>query len=127
MNSQTVLSLEFIYFVSNVQLAFISSDCKCCNVVIDSLTTFSVVQFEQTDWIKLVVAQDMTVTALPVIKNGCLMVRGKVVLTGVPENVVISPSSSGSAFVGATSTASSSHHVFNLGTLEYVTNLSFFP
>ncbi|KAL1542017.1 putative galactinol--sucrose galactosyltransferase 2 isoform X2 [Salvia divinorum] len=60
----------------------------------------------------------MTITAVPVIKNGCLMVRGKVVLTGVPDNVVVTPSSSGSAFVGATSTSPSSHHVFNLGTLE---------
>ncbi|KAG6402005.1 hypothetical protein SASPL_138874 [Salvia splendens] len=60
----------------------------------------------------------MTITAVPVIKNGCLMVRGKVVLTGVPDNVVITPSSSGSAFVGATSPSPSSHHVFNLGTLE---------
>ncbi|KAI3464163.1 hypothetical protein Pfo_020826 [Paulownia fortunei] len=60
----------------------------------------------------------MTITAVPVSKNGCLMVRGKVVLTGVPENVVISPASSGSAFIGANSTALSSRHVFNLGILE---------
>ncbi|KAK6148249.1 hypothetical protein DH2020_019161 [Rehmannia glutinosa] len=60
----------------------------------------------------------MTITAVPVVKNGCLMVRGKVVLTGVPENVVVSPASSGSAFIGAESTTSSSHHVFNLGVLE---------
>ncbi|KAL3824908.1 hypothetical protein ACJIZ3_020937 [Penstemon smallii] len=60
----------------------------------------------------------MTITAVPVIKNGCLTVRGKVVLTGVPENVVISPSSSESAFLGANSTSSSSHHIFNLGFLE---------
>ncbi|KAK4479382.1 hypothetical protein RD792_014894 [Penstemon davidsonii] len=61
----------------------------------------------------------MTITAVPVIENGCLTVRGKVVLTGVPENVVISPSSSESAFLGANSTNSSSHHVFNLGVLEH--------
>ncbi|XP_011072000.1 probable galactinol--sucrose galactosyltransferase 2 [Sesamum indicum] len=60
----------------------------------------------------------MTITAVPVIKNGCLMVRGKVVLTGVPGNVVISPASSGSAFIGASSTSSSSRHVFSLGVLE---------
>ncbi|KAL0417259.1 UNVERIFIED_CONTAM: putative galactinol--sucrose galactosyltransferase 2 [Sesamum latifolium] len=60
----------------------------------------------------------MTITAVPVIKNGCLMVRGKVVLTGVPGNVVISPASAGSAFVGASSTSSSSRHVFSLGVLE---------
>ncbi|KAL7115385.1 hypothetical protein ACP275_04G181600 [Erythranthe tilingii] len=60
----------------------------------------------------------MTITATPVIKNGCLTVRGKVVLTGVPENISVSPANAGSAFVGANSTASSSRHVFNLGVLE---------
>ncbi|KAL0364503.1 UNVERIFIED_CONTAM: putative galactinol--sucrose galactosyltransferase 2 [Sesamum angustifolium] len=60
----------------------------------------------------------MTITAIPVIKNGCLMVRGKVVLTGVPDNVVVSPTSAGSAFIGANSTTLSSRHVFNLGVLE---------
>ncbi|KAK4427037.1 putative galactinol--sucrose galactosyltransferase 2 [Sesamum alatum] len=60
----------------------------------------------------------MTITAVPVIKNGCLMVRGKVILTGVPDNVVVSPASAGSAFIGANSTTLSSRHVFNLGVLE---------
>ncbi|KAK6153256.1 hypothetical protein DH2020_012895 [Rehmannia glutinosa] len=61
----------------------------------------------------------MTITATPLIKNGCLMVRDKVVLTKVPENVVISsPATSGSAFIGANSSTLSSRHVFNLGILE---------
>ncbi|KAL8458008.1 hypothetical protein ACS0TY_035762 [Phlomoides rotata] len=60
----------------------------------------------------------MTITAVPVIKNGNLMVRGKVVLTNVPNSVVVSPANSGSAFIGACSSSSSSHHVFNLGVLE---------
>ncbi|KAL8529897.1 hypothetical protein ACS0TY_007095 [Phlomoides rotata] len=60
----------------------------------------------------------MTITAVPVIKNGSLMVQGKVVLTGVPDNVVVSPVSPVSAFIGADSTSPSSHHVFNLGILE---------
>lgn len=60
----------------------------------------------------------MTITAVPVIKNGSLMVRGKVVLTGVPDNVVVSPANSGSAFIGANSEYSNSRHVFNLGVLE---------
>ncbi|GAY47256.1 hypothetical protein CUMW_103210, partial [Citrus unshiu] len=56
----------------------------------------------------------MTVTAKATIKDGCLMVRGNVVLTGVPQNVVVSPSS----FIGATSAAPpSSRHVFTLGVL----------
>ncbi|XP_070027281.1 probable galactinol--sucrose galactosyltransferase 2 isoform X3 [Nicotiana sylvestris] len=60
----------------------------------------------------------MTITGDPIIKDGCLMVRGKVVLTRMPENVVITSASSGSAFLGAKSTTSGSHHVFNLGVLE---------
>ncbi|KAI8018053.1 putative galactinol--sucrose galactosyltransferase 2 [Camellia lanceoleosa] len=61
----------------------------------------------------------MTITAAPIVRDGCLMVRGKVVLTGVPANVVVSPATSGSAaFLGATSTSLSSRHVFNLGVLD---------
>lgn len=60
----------------------------------------------------------MTITATPVVKDGCLMVRGKVVLTGVPPNVVISPASGGSAFIGASSKNLSSYHVCSLGVLE---------
>ncbi|CAA0836149.1 Probable galactinol--sucrose galactosyltransferase 2 [Striga hermonthica] len=60
----------------------------------------------------------MTITATPVIKNGCLTIHGKVILTGVPENIVITPSAKGSAFIGANSTRLSSHHVFSLGVLE---------
>lgn len=56
----------------------------------------------------------MTVTAKATIKDGCLLVRGNVVLTRVPQNVVVSPSS----FIGATSAATpSSRHVFTLGVL----------
>ncbi|KAK1560396.1 hypothetical protein Q3G72_026184 [Acer saccharum] len=61
----------------------------------------------------------MTITASPCIKDSCLMVRGKVVFTQVPQNVVVSPASSdSSAFIGATSTTQSSRHVFSLGFLE---------
>ncbi|GKV00576.1 hypothetical protein SLEP1_g13245 [Rubroshorea leprosula] len=60
----------------------------------------------------------MTITTTTCVQNGCLMVRGKVVLTGVPNNVVVSPGSSASAFLGATSTLASSRHVFTLGVLE---------
>ncbi|KAI8529105.1 hypothetical protein RHMOL_Rhmol12G0200200 [Rhododendron molle] len=60
----------------------------------------------------------MTITATPVVKDGCLTVRGKVVLTGVPPNVVISPASGGSAFIGASSKKLSSYHVCTLGILE---------
>ncbi|KAG9446461.1 hypothetical protein H6P81_012589 [Aristolochia fimbriata] len=60
----------------------------------------------------------MTISAAPVIKDDCLKVRGKVVLTGMPGNVVLSPADSGSAFLGATSSTPDSRHVFTLGTLE---------
>ncbi|GLT77026.1 hypothetical protein SLA2020_486510 [Shorea laevis] len=61
----------------------------------------------------------MTITATPSVEEGCLMVRGKVVLTGVPENVVVSsPVGSEAAFMGATSTTPNSRHVFSLGVLE---------
>ncbi|TXG50815.1 hypothetical protein EZV62_023339 [Acer yangbiense] len=61
----------------------------------------------------------MTITASPCIKDSCLLVRGKVVFTEVPQNVVVSPASSdSSAFIGATSTTQSSRHVFSLGFLE---------
>ncbi|KAG2676014.1 hypothetical protein I3760_12G032500 [Carya illinoinensis] len=61
----------------------------------------------------------MTITATPSVEDGCLMVGEKVVLTGVPGNVVVSPVSSGrAAFMGATSSTQSSRHVFSLGVLE---------
>ncbi|KAK7353954.1 hypothetical protein VNO80_19410 [Phaseolus coccineus] len=60
----------------------------------------------------------MTVTAAPTVKDGCLMVRGKTVLSHVPGNVVVSPVGTESAFLGATSTVSSSRHVFDLGILQ---------
>ncbi|KAE9453708.1 hypothetical protein C3L33_14390, partial [Rhododendron williamsianum] len=60
----------------------------------------------------------MTVTATPCIKDGCLLVNGKVVSTGVPSNVVVSPVSGGSAFLGATSSVPSCRHTFSLGILE---------
>ncbi|KAJ4822523.1 hypothetical protein Tsubulata_048068 [Turnera subulata] len=61
----------------------------------------------------------MTLTAMPAIKDGHFLVRGKRVLTRVPENVVISPAiSAGSAFLGASSSSSAtSRHVFTLGVL----------
>lgn len=60
----------------------------------------------------------MTITILPSIRDGCLIVGDKVVLTAVPENVVVSPVTHGSAFIGATSSSSSSRQLFSLGILE---------
>ncbi|KAG8378714.1 hypothetical protein BUALT_Bualt07G0014000 [Buddleja alternifolia] len=67
----------------------------------------------------------MTVTAAPpCIKNGSLMVNGKVVLTGVPSNVAVYPvtddssSSLSAAFIGASSSTPNSRHVFSLGVIQ---------
>ncbi|RVW75140.1 putative galactinol--sucrose galactosyltransferase 2 [Vitis vinifera] len=60
----------------------------------------------------------MTITAKPSITDGGLMVGGRVVCNRVAENLVVSPESSGSAFLGATSPAPRSRHVFNVGVLE---------
>ncbi|KAE8730905.1 putative galactinol--sucrose galactosyltransferase 2 [Hibiscus syriacus] len=60
----------------------------------------------------------MTITAAPCVKDGRLMVRGKVVLTEVPSNIIVSQGISGSAFLGSTSAIPSSRHVFNLGILQ---------
>lgn len=67
----------------------------------------------------------MTVAAALCIEDGCLLVNGKVVLEGIPKNVVVSPvndglSSSSAAFIGASSSIPSSRHVFSLGVLRYV-------
>ncbi|KAL9686834.1 hypothetical protein QQ045_031227 [Rhodiola kirilowii] len=62
----------------------------------------------------------MVATALPSIHDGKLMIRGKVVLTEVPSNIVVSQASDDSAFLGATSACESSRHVFNLGVLKLV-------
>ncbi|CAK8566698.1 unnamed protein product [Lathyrus sativus] len=59
----------------------------------------------------------MTNTVVPMVKDECLMVKGRMILTRVPENIVVSPVSTGSAFLGATSPIPSSRHVFTLGTL----------
>ncbi|CAJ1974976.1 unnamed protein product [Sphenostylis stenocarpa] len=53
------------------------------------------------------------------VKDGRCTVRGKVVLSHVPGNIVVSPVGTESAFLGATSTVSSSRHVFDLGVLQF--------
>ncbi|CAL1390567.1 unnamed protein product [Linum trigynum] len=61
----------------------------------------------------------MTIIRTQTVSNGCLAVEGKVILTGVPENVVCTPLSSASAFLGANlGNPSSYYHVFSLGVLE---------
>jgi len=60
----------------------------------------------------------MFIGTRPVLKEGALSVDGKDVLTDVPENVVVTPLTNSSAFVGATSNVEGSRHVFTLGVIQ---------
>ncbi|KAL8095405.1 putative galactinol--sucrose galactosyltransferase 2 isoform X2 [Apium graveolens] len=64
----------------------------------------------------------MTITPKISIDNGDLVVHGKTVLKGVPDNIMLTPGSGAGlvsgAFIGATDTSTKSHHVFPVGVLE---------
>ncbi|RVW16559.1 putative galactinol--sucrose galactosyltransferase 2 [Vitis vinifera] len=64
----------------------------------------------------------MTVTPKISINEGNLVVQGKTILTGVPDNIVLTPGSGGGlvagTFIGATASHSKSLHVFPMGTLD---------
>ncbi|KAL0453092.1 UNVERIFIED_CONTAM: putative galactinol--sucrose galactosyltransferase 2 [Sesamum latifolium] len=66
----------------------------------------------------------MTVTPNLSINDGNLVVHGKTILTGVPDNIVLTPGSGvglvAGAFIGATASNSKSLHVFPVGVLEDV-------
>lgn len=49
------------------------------------------------------------------------MVPGKAVVTGAPNNIIVTPLSREAAFIGASSDTSGSTHVFSLGILHYFT------
>lgn len=69
----------------------------------------------------------MVLATKPVLKDGVLRINGNDTLTGVPENVLVSPASRGSAFLGAVSEdGDSSRHVFKLGVLRDHRLLSLF-
>ncbi|PNX54393.1 putative galactinol-sucrose galactosyltransferase 2-like protein, partial [Trifolium pratense] len=64
----------------------------------------------------------MTVTPKISVNDGNLVVHGKTILKGVPENVVFTPGSgngliTGGAFIGATASHTKSLHVFPIGIL----------
>lgn len=67
----------------------------------------------------------MTICAVPSVKNGSLMIRDKAVLTGVPDNIIVTPADPEAAFIGASSDVLSSRHVFSLGILEYYATLQY--
>ncbi|KAA8517057.1 hypothetical protein F0562_017125 [Nyssa sinensis] len=64
----------------------------------------------------------MTVTPKISINDGNLVVHGKTILTGVPDNIVLTPGSgvglAAGAFIGAIASHSKSLHVFPVGVLE---------
>ncbi|KAH9320818.1 hypothetical protein KI387_015457 [Taxus chinensis] len=61
----------------------------------------------------------MTIGSPIAISDGNLVIRGKVVLTEVPHNVILSnDGTSNSAFLGASSPQTRSRHVFKLGQLQ---------
>ncbi|KAK9125315.1 hypothetical protein Scep_014161 [Stephania cephalantha] len=61
----------------------------------------------------------MTVASKTSISNGNLVVHGKTILTGVPDNIVLTLGARvAGAFIGASASDSKSLHVFPIGTLE---------
>ncbi|PKA45603.1 putative galactinol--sucrose galactosyltransferase 2 [Apostasia shenzhenica] len=64
----------------------------------------------------------MTVTPRITVSDGSLVVHGRTILSGVPENIVLTPASGvglvAGAFVGATASNTKSLHVFPIGTLR---------
>ncbi|XP_028088732.1 probable galactinol--sucrose galactosyltransferase 2 isoform X2 [Camellia sinensis] len=71
---------------------------------------------------QVVACTKMTVTPKISISDGNLVVHGKTILTGVPDNIVLTPGSGvglfAGAFIGATAEHSKSLHVFPVGILE---------
>ncbi|KAI3811709.1 hypothetical protein L1987_21438 [Smallanthus sonchifolius] len=67
-------------------------------------------------------ALKMTITPKISIDDGNLVVHGKTILKGVPENIVLTPGTGSGlitgAFIGASSSNSKSLHVFPVGILE---------
>lgn len=65
----------------------------------------------------------MTITPNISVNDGQLVVHGKTILKGVPDNIVLTPGSGvglvTGAFIGATASNSKSRHVFPVGVFEY--------
>ncbi|XP_017979161.1 PREDICTED: probable galactinol--sucrose galactosyltransferase 2 isoform X2 [Theobroma cacao] len=70
--------------------------------------------------------QHMFLSTRPLLKDGNLRINGKEALKDVPANIVVTPLTDTSAFVGATSSDSSSRHVFKLGVIKDVKLLCLF-
>lgn len=65
---------------------------------------------------------NMTVTPKISVDNGNLVVHGKTILSGVPDNIVLTPGTGKGivtgAFIGATVSNTKSIHVFPIGVLQ---------
>ncbi|KAK8989122.1 hypothetical protein V6N11_030488 [Hibiscus sabdariffa] len=70
--------------------------------------------------------QHMLLATTPLLKDGNLCINGKDALTGVPQNIVVTPLTDTAAFVGTTSSHTSSRHVFKLGVIKDVKLLCLF-
>lgn len=72
----------------------------------------------------VVKCSDMTVTPKISVNDGNLMVHGKTILSGVPDNIVVTQGSGKGivtgAFIGATASNTKSLHVFPIGVLQEV-------
>uniref|UniRef100_A0A803MAA6 galactinol--sucrose galactosyltransferase n=1 Tax=Chenopodium quinoa TaxID=63459 RepID=A0A803MAA6_CHEQI len=64
----------------------------------------------------------MTITPKISVNNGNLVVHGKTILKGVPDNIILTPGSgnglTAGSFIGASASDSKCLHVFPMGTLE---------
>lgn len=60
----------------------------------------------------------MFLNTKPVVKDGVLSFNSYNALKGIPDNVVATPWTDSSLFLGATSSTTSCRHVFKLGELE---------
>ncbi|KAK8678298.1 hypothetical protein V6N13_143803 [Hibiscus sabdariffa] len=70
--------------------------------------------------------QHMLLATTPFLKDGNLCINGKDALTGVLQNIVVTPLTDTAAFVGATSSQTSSRHVFKLWVIKDVRLLCLF-
>ncbi|OMO77001.1 Raffinose synthase [Corchorus capsularis] len=62
--------------------------------------------------------QHVFLATRPLVKDGNLSINGKEAFKGVPDNIVVTPLTDTSAFIGATASDSSSRHVFKLGLIK---------
>jgi raffinose synthase len=74
-------------------------------------------------FVTVVKCSNMTVTLPRIsVNDGNLMVHGKTILSGVPDNIVLTPATGKDivtgAFIGATASNTKSLHVFPIGVLQ---------